>query len=250
MFMKKDLTISCDAVILSGAKTIPHRNYIDKKYSYLLFKRIFDLTFSLLVIIFILTWLIPVIAVLIMLESQGPVFFIQRRVGLGGRIFRCLKFRTMVLNNDSNTLQAQANDYRITRVGKFLRTSNLDEFPQFINVFIGHMSIVGPRPHMISDCNKFSQVVKGYKFRNLVKPGITGLAQIKGYRGPAKDFTSIFRRYQYDAFYVRNFNFWLDMRIIRVTAKQTKEAFVDKFHSKRVQETNITYSRVLNPAKN
>ena len=138
-----------------------------------------------------------------------------------GRTFNCIKFRTMVLNREANNKQAEENDVRITHIGKFLRNSSLDELPQFLNVISGRMSIVGPRPHMHSDCIRFSDTVAGYKFRNFIKPGITGLAQIKGFRGPSKDFESIFHRYQYDAFYVRNCNFWLDLRIIRKTAAQT-----------------------------
>jgi putative colanic acid biosynthesis UDP-glucose lipid carrier transferase len=127
----------------------------------------------------------------------------------------------MIVNGEADKLQARKNDSRITRVGRFLRKSNLDEFPQFLNVLVGNMSVVGPRPHMHADCNNFSNVIPEYKFRNMVKPGITGLAQVKGYRGPTKDFESIFHRYQFDAFYIRNANFWLDMRIIRQTAVQT-----------------------------
>ncbi|MFT3825558.1 MAG: sugar transferase [Chitinophagaceae bacterium] len=197
------------------------RRFVDERKHYFFVKRIFDLSISFLITVFVLSWLFPVIALLIKLESRGPVFFIQRRVGRGGRTFPCFKFRTMIVNSDANLRQARENDSRITRVGAFLRKSNLDEFPQFINVLLGHMSIVGPRPHMHADCNKFSKTVTGYKFRNLVRPGITGLAQVKGYRGPTKDFESIFHRYQFDAFYVRNANFWLDMRIIRKTAAQT-----------------------------
>ncbi|RYG36478.1 MAG: hypothetical protein EOO01_30790 [Chitinophagaceae bacterium] len=160
--------------------SIPVRHYVDTKRRYFAFKRIFDIFISLLVSLFFLSWLFPLIAVLIRLESRGPVLFIQRRVGMGGRTFRCLKFRTMVVNSEANSRQAQVNDRRITRVGQFLRMSNLDEFPQFFNVLAGDMSLVDPRPHMHSDCTKFSTVVSGYKFRNMVKPGITGLAQVKG----------------------------------------------------------------------
>ena len=208
------------------------RSIIDKKRDFFIIKRIFDIVISLMVSLIFLSWLFPLVAILIFLESRGPVLFVQRRVGMGGRTFRCLKFRTMVLNSDANTKQAQVNDRRITRVGQFLRVSNLDEFPQFINVLVGDMSIVGPRPHMHSDCSKFSTVVNGYKFRNMVKPGITGLAQVKGYRGPTKDFASIFNRYQFDAFYVRNANFWLDIRIIKKTASQTIMALVKKIAGK------------------
>jgi putative colanic acid biosynthesis UDP-glucose lipid carrier transferase len=204
------------------------RDFIDRKKKFFLIKRIFDVSVSLFVSVFVMSWLFPLIAILIRLESSGPVLFIQRRVGMGGKTFRCLKFRTMVVNSEANLKQAQINDRRITRVGNFLRVSNLDEFPQFFNVLMGDMSIVGPRPHMHSDCSKFSSVVSNYKLRNMVKPGITGLAQVKGYRGPTKDFKSIFHRYQFDAFYVRNANFWLDLRIIRKTAFQTFKAIWDR----------------------
>jgi putative colanic acid biosynthesis UDP-glucose lipid carrier transferase len=135
----------------------------------------------------------------------------------------------MIVNREANRQQARENDSRITRIGSFLRKSNLDEFPQFLNVLTGEMSIVGPRPHMHVDCNTFSSVITGYKFRNMVKPGITGLAQVKGFRGPTKDFKSIFHRYQFDAFYIRNANLWLDMRILRQTAVQTFDSLFSQF---------------------
>jgi len=161
-----------------------------------IWKRIVDIVVSFLVISFILSWLLPVIAILIRLNSKGPVFFIQKRVGFLGKTFKCIKFRTMVVNAEANSRQAVENDARITKLGHFLRLSNLDEFPQFFNVLKGEMSVVGPRPHMHKDCNDFSQVIANYKFRNIVKPGITGLAQVKGCRGPVKDKEAIFRRYQ------------------------------------------------------
>lgn len=206
------------------------RSVVDSRFHFFILKRTVDILLSSVIVVFVLSWLFPLIAFLIKLDSSGPVFFIQRRVGRGGKTFRCIKFRTMVVNADANTDQADEYDVRITRVGSFLRRSNLDEFPQFLNVLAGHMSIVGPRPHMHADCNKFSNVIRGYKFRNLVKPGITGLAQIKGYRGPTRDFESMFRRYQYDCFYIRNANIWLDMRIVRKTAVQTiKMLFIRLF---------------------
>ncbi|HXB90692.1 MAG TPA: sugar transferase [Puia sp.] len=192
-------------------------------------KRLFDILFSIGVLIFVMSWLFPLLYVLIRLDSKGPAFFIQRRVGFLGRSFPCLKFRTMQMNAEANTKQATDNDPRITRVGRFLRNSNLDELPQFLNVLVGHMSVVGPRPHMYKDCDSFSNVVEGYKFRNLMKPGITGLAQVKGYRGPALTFEKIFRRYQWDAFYVRNASLWLDLRIIHFTVVQTLSYLVSKF---------------------
>lgn len=220
MFLSGFKPLSSDPLI-SPASQQSLRGYLGRKKYYRSTKRVFDVVLSLFVIVFILSWLVPVVAVLIKLSSKGSVFFIQKRVGFLGRSFNCYKFRTMVLNREADSRQAIQNDPRITRIGKFLRNSNLDELPQFFNVLKGDMSIVGPRPHMHSDCQNFSEVVDNYRFRNIVKPGITGLAQVKGYRGPAKTFESIFKRYQWDAFYVRNANFWLDMRIVRLTAVQT-----------------------------
>jgi putative colanic acid biosynthesis UDP-glucose lipid carrier transferase len=205
------------------------RKYVDTRYSYLSAKRIFDILVSSFVIVFIFSWLLPILWLLIKLDSRGPAFFVQKRVGFLGRSFPCLKFRTMYNNSEANTKQATENDPRITRMGRFLRHSNLDEIPQFLNVLLGHMSVVGPRPHMYQDCSNFSRVVDAYKFRNLMKPGITGLAQVKGYRGPAQNFDKIFRRYQWDAFYVRNAGFWLDIRIVHRTAVQTLAYIFSKF---------------------
>jgi putative colanic acid biosysnthesis UDP-glucose lipid carrier transferase len=196
------------------------RRFVDNKPLYFFVKRIFDIVFSILVIVLVLTWSIPLLAVIIKIDSRGPVFFLQRRTGRGGRMFYCIKFRTMTHNIQADFQSAVANDSRVTAAGRFLRRSCIDELPQFLNVLAGQMSVIGPRPHMISDCNRFAEVIAGYKFRNLVKPGITGLAQVKGCRGPSEEFSSILRRFQYDAFYVRNINFWLDLRIVRITASQ------------------------------
>lgn len=217
--------------------------HVSGKTAYFLIKRVIDLFVSLFIILFVLSWLFPIVALLIKATSKGPVFFIQRRVGKGGRSFPCLKFRTMVVNDHAHIRQAHEHDSRITRIGRFLRHSNLDEFPQFINVLLGHMSIVGPRPHMHADCSKFSSVIPGYKFRNMVRPGITGLAQIKGYRGPTNDFTSMFHRYQFDAFYVRNANFWLDMRIIRKTAAQTLRMVGKRLKAGKVPQKMAAYRK-------
>jgi putative colanic acid biosysnthesis UDP-glucose lipid carrier transferase len=196
---------------------INFRKYFQQRKRFLLWKRGIDIIFSSLIIIFVLSWLLPIIAILIKLSSKGPVFFIQKRVGFLGKSFSCIKFRTMVLNEDANTKQAVENDPRITKLGRFLRLSNIDELPQFFNVLVGEMSIVGPRPHMHIDCNDFSKVITNYKFRSISKPGITGLAQVKGCRGPVKDEESIFRRFQWDSFYVRNQDYKLDTRIIGLT---------------------------------
>lgn len=207
--------------VITSVEPLSLRNYLQQKKRYFLAKRVFDIIVSLLVTIFILSWLIPVVALWILMDSRGPVFFVQRRVGRLGKSFHCIKFRTMVINEQANEEPAESNDWRITHIGNFLRKSNLDEFPQFLNVLMGHMSIVGPRPHMYSDCARFSSVIPRYRARHIVKPGITGLAQSKGFRGPSKDFASIFHRYQFDTFYIRNANFGLDLRIVRKTAVQT-----------------------------
>lgn len=149
--------------------------------------------------------------------TKGPVFFLQQRVGRNGRLFRCIKFRTMVVNEEADEKQAEENDRRITRVGRILRATNIDEFPQFFNILVGDMSIIGPRPHMLSDCTRFSFVIPSYQFRTLVRPGITGLAQIKGHHGPTLNYESIFMRYHWDAEYVRHAGFWLDLKILMAT---------------------------------
>src|SRR5688572_10061149 len=154
------------------------RSFVASKRKYLYFKRLLDIIFSSVVILLVLSWLLPLIALLILFDSRGPVFFIQTRIGQAGKPFRCIKLRTMVRNDDADERQANDDDDRITRLGRFLRNTNIDELPQFFNVFMGHMSVVGPRPHMVADCIRFSFVISSYHFRNLVRPGITGLAQV------------------------------------------------------------------------
>ena len=196
------------------------RGYDNPQKTYLFFKRSFDALFSFLFICCVLSWLLPIMSTLIIIDSRGPVFFVQRRTGKNGRPFRCLKFRTMIVNDEANEKQAEENDYRITRIGNFLRKTNIDEFPQFINILIGDMSVIGPRPHMLSDCTRFSFVIPAYNFRTLVRPGITGLAQVKGYHGPTLNYESIFIRYHWDREYIRNANFWLDLKIIFISSFQ------------------------------
>ncbi|HWY33164.1 MAG TPA: sugar transferase [Nitrosopumilaceae archaeon] len=202
------------------------RSQLDGRRVFLSVKRAIDFLFSLCVIILVLSWLLPLLAILIKLDSRGPVFFVQRRVGFLGKAFHCIKLRTMIVNAYSDQHQAIPNDPRITGLGKFLRLTSLDELPQFLNVFIGDMSIVGPRPHMNKDNSEFGKIVENYRLRSFLKPGITGMAQVKGYRGPAKDFNSIFHRYQWDAFYVRNADPLLDIKIVRQTALQVMKSIV------------------------
>jgi putative colanic acid biosynthesis UDP-glucose lipid carrier transferase len=193
------------------------RQYWSDQYNYLIFKRLMDVLTSMIVMIFIFPWLFPIIMVLIKLDSKGPIFFRQKRIGFLGKTFWCYKFRTMHVNDYADTHRAAANDPRVTRVGWFLRNTCLDEIPQFINVLLGQMSIVGPRPHMLKDSQEFSSLVANYNFRNMARPGITGLSQVRGYRGPATSFDSVFRRYQWDTYYVRNVSFYLDLKIMLET---------------------------------
>lgn len=177
-------------------------------------KRIFDLVFASLVTVFILTWLIPLVGILIKIESRGPVFFIQKRNGINNRVFNCLKFRSMTPNDYSDIVQATKNDPRVTRIGAFLRTTSLDEMPQFLNVLTGDMSIVGPRPHTLPMNETFRTQIERYNSRHKIKPGITGLAQVKGYRGEIENPHQIRSRVRLDYFYINNWSFLLDMEIM------------------------------------
>lgn len=183
-------------------------------------KRSFDIVFSSLVMILILSWVIPIIALLIRLNSKGPIFFIQKRSGRDGRKFSCFKFRTMYHRKDNTFVQAKKNDSRITPIGGFLRKTNLDELPQFFNVFLGDMTVVGPRPHPIELDNTFKTLIDKYMVRHFVKPGITGLAQAKGYRGETKDQMSMSHRVKMDIFYIENWSFYLDIKIILMTLRK------------------------------
>ena len=180
-------------------------------------KRVHDVIFSLGFTLACGLWLFPVIAIAIKLDSPGPVFFRQERVGWKGRRFWCLKFRTMSHDPAACFVQAQKDDPRVTRVGKFLRKTNLDELPQFINVLKGDMSVVGPRPHVYELDALHSDEVPGYKLRTLVRPGVTGLAQVSGCRGETRNIREMGHRIRFDLFYVRNMNFMLDIKIIGLT---------------------------------
>jgi len=177
-------------------------------------KRVFDLIFSLLTIFFVLSWLYPIIAVLIKLTSKGPVLFKQSRSGVNNEEFLCYKFRSMTMSAEADTKQATKGDVRITKIGAFLRKSSLDEFPQFFNVFMGDMSIVGPRPHMLKHTEEYSELIQKYMVRQLVKPGITGAAQVKGYRGETKELEDMEGRVRLDVWYIENWSLSLDINII------------------------------------
>lgn len=180
-------------------------------------KRIFDILFSLGVILFVFSWLFPIVGLVIKLNSKGPVFFRQQRTGINNKTFMCLKFRTMTVNSESDSKQAQVNDARITSIGNFLRRSNIDELPQFINVFLGNMSVVGPRPHMLKHTTQYAALIQYYRVRHFVKPGITGWAQVNGYRGLTDELWKMEKRVEYDMEYLENWNFFWDIKIIFLT---------------------------------
>ncbi len=181
------------------------------------FKRLFDILFSLFIIVFVFSWLFPILAILIKLESRGAVFFVQTRTGLHNEHFKCYKFRSMYINTEAHIKQATRNDNRVTRIGAFMRKTSLDELPQFFNVLKGDMSIVGPRPHMVHHTEKFSQITDQYRKRHLFKPGITGWAQISGLRGEIKNTEAVLKRVEADIWYLKNWSFLLDIRIIFLT---------------------------------
>ena len=180
-------------------------------------KRTFDVVFSLVVIVFLLSWITPIIALIIKIESRGPVFFKQTRNGIKFREFTCYKFRSMIENNDADIQQATKNDKRVTKIGKILRKTSLDELPQFFNVLIGNMSVVGPRPHMIKENERYSKSVDKFMVRHFVKPGITGLAQVKGFRGEVETDEDIINRVKYDIYYLENWSLILDLNIVFLT---------------------------------
>ena len=180
-------------------------------------KRIFDVIISAFVIIFILSWLIPLVAILILVDSRGPVFFIQLRTGLTDNPFYCYKFRTMKSNLESDSKQATKHDSRLTRLGAFLRKTSIDEFPQFFNVFHGEMSLVGPRPHMLKHTSEYAKIVDHYMIRQMLKPGITGWAQVNGLRGEISSPIQIQQRVACDLWYLENWSIWLDIKIMFLT---------------------------------
>ncbi len=180
-------------------------------------KRLFDIIFSSCIIVCILSWLTPIIGFLIKLESKGPVFFKQKRNGINYQPFNCYKYRSMHPNSLAHIKQVSKNDNRITKIGKLLRKTSIDELPQFFNVFKGEMSVVGPRPHMIKENERFLKKLDKFMKRHHIKPGITGLAQVKGYRGEVKTDEDIINRLEYDLFYIENWSLWLDIKIILFT---------------------------------
>jgi putative colanic acid biosynthesis UDP-glucose lipid carrier transferase len=180
-------------------------------------KRLFDIVFSFTIIVTVFPVVMGLLALIIKLDSPGPVFFKQLRPGKRNQLFPCYKLRTMQANHGQTELQATKNDMRITRVGKYLRKYNLDELPQFFNVLMGHMSVVGPRPNMLSQLEEYSKHIRTYQMRHAVTPGITGYAQVNGYRGETREAGTMEKRVEYDLKYVQNWSFGLDMKIIGQT---------------------------------
>lgn len=180
------------------------------------FKRLFDIIFSLFVLVFLLSWLVPIMAILIKLESRGPIFFKQGRPGIEEKEFFCFKFRSMKINKTTEQ-EASKNDPRVTKIGRFIRKTSIDEMPQFLNVLMGDMSVVGPRPHLWSQNKAYGNKIKKYMVRHYVKPGITGLAQVRGFRGEIESDEDMINRIKYDVFYIENWSLILDIKIIAQT---------------------------------
>jgi putative colanic acid biosynthesis UDP-glucose lipid carrier transferase len=185
-------------------------------------KRLFDMIFSTVVIVLLLSWVIPIISLIIKLTSKGPVFFKQERWGLNNKPIVCYKFRSMIVSSkdvDESGVyqQARKDDPRVTKIGAFLRKTNLDELPQFFNVFLGSMSVVGPRPHPVPLNIESKDSVENYMMRHWVKPGITGWAQVNGYRGETRKPYLMQKRVEFDVWYMENWTFWLDLQIILQT---------------------------------
>ena len=193
---------------------------LDEKFNKIV-KRIFDIVFSIIIIIGILSWLTPILALLIKFETRGPIFFKQKRNGLNNQEFNCYKFRSMEINDEAHLNQVSKNDARVTKIGKIIRKTSMDELPQFFNVLRGNMSVVGPRPHMVSHTEKYALKVDKFMVRHFIKPGITGLAQTRGFRGEVESDHDIINRVKYDIFYVENWSILLDIKIILNTIYNT-----------------------------
>ena len=199
--MDKDLSSSC----------------LLKNKWYWWLKRGFDIVFSLCFLCFVFPFVLLVVFIVTQCTMPGKLFFVQKRTGLNGRTFKCYKFRSMRKNEHSDVLQATKGDSRITRWGQIMRKTSLDETPQFINVLLGDMSVVGPRPHMLKHTEEYTALIDGYMLRHEVKPGVTGWSQIKGFRGEIKQLKDMENRVKSDFWYIRNWNFLLDLYIILKT---------------------------------
>jgi putative colanic acid biosynthesis UDP-glucose lipid carrier transferase len=225
--LRENYELLADKNILSEPSLISDKNskYLTSSVSLspllkrrnLIIKRMFDIIFSLAVIIFVLIWLLPLLALLIKLESPGPVFFMQKRNNRDGGRFNCIKLRTMLVNGEAHSVAAVKNDRRVTKLGRLMRFIHLDELPQFINVLMGDMSVIGPRPHMINENVKFKMILSFYDERHMVKPGITGLAQSYGYHGTISGSLHLNKKTAYDLFYIRHWSLGMDVKILMRT---------------------------------
>jgi putative colanic acid biosynthesis UDP-glucose lipid carrier transferase len=182
-----------------------------------LIKKGFDLIFSFAIIVLIFPWLFPIIILMIKMDSAGPAFFRQLRSGRDNKDFWCIKFRTMQVNKTSDSVQATKGDSRVTKMGAFMRRTNIDELPQFFNVLWGNMSVIGPRPHMLLQTKQYSELINNYLVRHYAKPGISGWAQVNGFRGETKELIEMKDRVDYDIWYIENWSLMLDLKIIYLT---------------------------------
>jgi putative colanic acid biosynthesis UDP-glucose lipid carrier transferase len=191
-------------------------NKLDHPFNRFL-KRFLDVAWSVVFLLLIAPWLFPIVAIVILIDSKGAPFFIQKRTGRGRKTFHCVKFRTMVKNDEAHRLQVQVDDTRITKVGRFLRENHIDELPQVFNVLWGDMSVVGPRPHMLRHNVEYAQMSPNYHMRHAVKPGMTGLAQVRGYHGMIADDEDYKNRLSSDIEYIHNWSFFGDIEIFIMT---------------------------------
>ena len=195
-----------------------HTNYSTKKLlddeRYRMLKRGFDIAVSLCFLCLVFPFVLLFVFIMTECTMPGKLFFVQKRTGLDGKTFKCYKFRSMRQNAQSEIRQATKGDERVTRWGYIMRKTSLDETPQFINVLLGDMSIVGPRPHMLKHTDEFTELVDGYMLRHQVKPGVTGWSQVNGYRGEIRKPEDIENRVKFDLWYIDNWSFFLDLRII------------------------------------
>ena len=192
---------------------LPSKNLLDDKWSQF-YKRGFDIVVSLCFLCLVFPFLLLLVFVVTECTMPGKLFFVQKRTGLNGKTFKCYKFRSMRENPQSEVRQATKGDERVTRWGYIMRKTSLDETPQFINVLMGDMSIVGPRPHMLKHTDEFTEMVDGYMLRHQVKPGVTGWSQVNGYRGEIRKPEDLENRVKFDLWYIDHWSFFLDLRII------------------------------------
>lgn len=211
-FIKERQLISNYNLSAVDIQSTPLANWYNR-----ILKRLFDIILSIVVIVMVLSWLIPIIGLIKFISGEKGLFFIQNRNGYKDYPFSIIKFRTMKKNGFSDTKPATRDDARITKIGRFLRRTSIDELPQFFNVLIGNMSVIGPRPHMNQHDKEFKAIVKKYMFRHTVKPGISGYAQVNGHRGEIRGLKDMKQRIEFDVTYIENWSVWFDIKIVILT---------------------------------